>query len=81
LSVYAVVKYKDWDGKWRSACEEDKALALIQAITSSVPPAQQWEWLRDKLAVHCLCEARKQSTNSERADRWIERYRAIREIS
>lgn len=83
--MYALIQYKDGNGRWVSPCLRDRAHLLL----SNVHAAGQcgvggldagWLWLRDRLADWCLEKAQDCGGKFEYADKWIARYLAIRVI-
>lgn len=73
--MIAHIRFKDWSGKWATGTPADKAYACF----SRVEDFSGWQWLRDKLAAWCLKRA-FDCSGSPKADEWIARFQAIRNI-
>lgn len=71
-----VVKVRHGSGKWISASASELCLAAFQTICNNYG----WPFLMMWLGKYCLLAASEQSMDKARADLWIERYKAIREI-
>jgi hypothetical protein len=80
--IIASIQYKTYDGKYvKDPCAQDKALALIRAAEeTSGNWGTGWSWFVAKIGVYCLIKAQCNSTNTDQADLWITRYKAIRSI-
>lgn len=70
------IKFKDDRGRWAGRSFREEALACFGHVNN----AGGWSWFRNCLAAWCLERAMDLSGNPDLADRWIQRYRAIRSI-
>lgn len=74
--MIAQIRFRTWDGKWTDGTAADKAHACFDQPYNFAG----WQWLRDKLAAWCLKRAFDASHDGVKADAWIARYQAIRQI-
>lgn len=77
--IFMTAEFRDWSGRFVDPCRAEKQRAAFD-WSFNQGSVNKWEFMRDCLARWCLQRAADESTNQASADRWMDRYRAIRGI-
>lgn len=78
--VIVQIRTRDDKGKYKDACAYDFAQAAIGQICNATGGFDGWVWLRGQLERYCLNRASEAHGNPTVADKWIQRYQALRGI-